>query len=154
VEDVGPALVEDDGAVALRRHVLPRVLGEEEEAAQAVGGEGSPEIPRDGRHPRAGGFFPGRLRPVVSVILGTSGQEEWSCSSRRCFCPNYLRRVRGRRGAGDFAVRGCLVGFADAGRAADNPVHRTNGNAETQMLFFSRRSNIRSMVRVDFLVIG
>ena len=26
VEDVGPALVEDDGAVALRRHVLPRVL--------------------------------------------------------------------------------------------------------------------------------
>jgi len=53
VEDVGAALVEDDGAVALRRHVLPRVLGEEEQAAQAVRGEGSPEIPRDGRHPRA-----------------------------------------------------------------------------------------------------
>jgi hypothetical protein len=71
VEDVGPALVEDDGAVALRRHVLPRVLGEEVEEAQAVGGEGSPEIPRDGRHSRAGGFFPGRLWPVVSVSLGT-----------------------------------------------------------------------------------
>jgi hypothetical protein len=32
--------------------------------------------------------------------------------------------VCGRRGAGDFAVRGCPVGFVDA------------GNAETQMLFF------------------
>lgn len=62
VEDVGAALVEHDGAVALRRHVLPRVLGgQEEEAAQSVGDEGSPEIPRDGRHPRAGGCFPGRL---------------------------------------------------------------------------------------------
>lgn len=77
VEDVGPALVEDDGAVALRRHVLPRVLGEEElEAAQAVGGEGSPEIPRDGRHPRAGGCFPGRLWLVASS--GPEYQREWS----------------------------------------------------------------------------
>jgi hypothetical protein len=34
------------------------------------------------------------------------------------------RRVRGRRGAGGFAVRGCPVWFVDAGRAADNPVLR------------------------------
>lgn len=67
VEDVGAALVEDDGAVALRRHILSRVLGE---AAQAVRGEGSPEIPRDGRHPRAGSCFSGRLRAVASVGIG------------------------------------------------------------------------------------
>lgn len=53
VEDVGAALVEDDGAVALSRHERPRPL--EEEAVEGVRGEGSPEAPRDGRrvrHPR------------------------------------------------------------------------------------------------------
>lgn len=101
MEDVGPALVEDDGAVALRRHVLPRVLGEEEvEAAQAVGGEGSPEIPRDGRHPYAGGCFPGRLWPVVSSGPGyqrTGGSGAVALDD--AFARIILRRVRGRRGA-------------------------------------------------------
>lgn len=53
MEDVGAALVKDDGAVALSRHERPRAL--EEEAVEVVRGEGSPEATRDGRrvrHPR------------------------------------------------------------------------------------------------------
>lgn len=49
VEDVWAALVEDDGAVALGRDEPPRL---QEEAVAGVGGEGSPEAPRDGRHRR------------------------------------------------------------------------------------------------------
>lgn len=67
VEDVGAALVEHDGAVALRRREPPRLQEEE-----AVEGVGSPEAPRDERrvrHPRprapAGpGGVEGVLRPV------------------------------------------------------------------------------------------
>ena len=63
MEDVGAALVEDDGAVALRRHEPP---GLQEEAVEGVGREGSPEAPRDRRH-----------RGVVPVEDATAPSYQW-----------------------------------------------------------------------------
>jgi hypothetical protein len=67
VEDVGAALVEDDGAVALRRDVPAGPWGED--AAQAVGGEGSPDVPREGRHPAPRRLLLAQVFPCILIRI-------------------------------------------------------------------------------------